>query len=164
MILQHSHMRRFDISLLFLAALPLYAAAQSNTPSDRAPHVSPGFGVHFGTPMRSSVALGVLVDRSERLNDGVVVMLEPGQQGNEISAGYFRMLGRLGTGYSLRAAVLRTNGEPWNASPHTTYVGVEAHWMLLFGVGGRMGYLRRASRSVNEPHDNLASLGVSIGG
>ena len=157
-------MRRSVLSFLLVTALPCGAAAQTVTPTDRPMQISPAFGVHFGTPMRSSLALGILVDRSERTNDGMVFMLEPGQHGNEISAGYFRMLGRLGTGYSVRAAVLRTGDEPWNASPKTTYVGVEAHWMLIFGVGGRLGYLRRASRSVNDPHDNLASVGVSIGG
>ena len=100
---------------------------------------------------------------STRRNDGIIVMAEAGRQGNEVSAGYFRLLGRYGSGYSLRAAVVRTGDEPWNASPHTTYVGVEGHWMLIFGVGGRVGYLRRVSRSVLDPHDNLASVGLSIG-
>jgi hypothetical protein len=158
-------MRGTAILTLLVTVLPLCAAAQSITPpADRPLNISPAFGVHFGTPLRSSLAVGVLIDMNEKVNDGVVAMIEPGQHGNEISAGYFRMLGHLGSGYSLRAAVLRTGDEPWNASPHTTYVGVEAHWMLIFGVGGRMGYLRRASRTGNDPHDNLASIGVSIGG
>jgi hypothetical protein len=113
--------------------------------------------------MRISLAAGFLADVSEGRDAGVVAVAEVGQQGTEISAGYFRMLGKFGAGYSLRAAVLRTREEPWNASPKTTYVGTEGHMMIAFGVGARIGYLRRVSRSVLDPHDNLASIGVSIG-
>lgn len=127
------------------------------------PHVSPALGVHYGSPLRTSLAGGMLVDVSERRNDGVVVAAEVGQQGNEISLGYFRMFGRFGSGYSLRAAVLRTAGEPWNASPNTTYAGVEGHWMIAFGVGARVGYLHRTSKRVDDEHDSLVSMGISIG-
>ncbi len=160
-------MRRFTLPLVLVAMLPFRAAAQSEpiaTPTEPPPpKMSLAFGVHYGSPMRTSAALGVLVDMSVHRNDGVIAMIEPGYAGSEISAGYFRMIGRLGSGYSLRAAAVRTGDEPWNASPHTTYIGVEAHWMLIFGIGGRLGYLRRASRSVNDPHENLASVGISIG-
>lgn len=161
---QHCCMRRLASSLLLVVIASLRAAAQDSTAVEDTPRISPAFGLHYGTPLRFSAAVGVLVDVSRHRNDGLVVMLEPGQQGNELSAGYFRLLGHFGSGYSLRAAVVRTGDEPWNSSAHTTYVGVEAHWMLVFGVGGRLGYLRRASRSGLDPHDNLATVGISIGG
>ncbi len=159
-------MRRFALSLAVLALPSWHAGAQESKvsiPPEPTPHLSPAVGIHYGSPLRISVAVGVLADMSTRRNDGIIVMAEAGRQGNEVSAGYFRLLGRYGSGYSLRAAVVRTGDEPWNASPHTTYVGVEGHWMLIFGVGGRVGYLRRVSRSVLDPHDNLASVGLSIG-
>jgi hypothetical protein len=156
-------MRRFALLLSSIVLLPVCAMAQDAPKDEPTPRISPAFGVHYGTPLRISGAVGGLLDMSAHRNDGLILMLEPGQQGNEISAGYFRMLGNLGTGYSLRAALVRTGGEPWNASPHTTYVGIEAHWMLVFGIGGRVGYLRRASRSVSDPNENLASIGLSIG-
>ena len=143
--------------------MPLYARAQAVQRMEPNPRVSAALGVHYGSPMRISLAGGVLVDVSERRSDGVVVVAEAGQQGNEVSLGYFRMLGRFGSGYSLRAAALRTAGEPWNASPNTTYAGVEGHWMIAFGVGARVGYLRRASKRVDDSHDNLASVGILIG-
>ena len=160
--MQHCAMRRFAGSLLLVVFGTLRAAAQDSSAA-AAPRVSPAFGVHYGSPLRFSVAVGGLFDVSERRNDGVVVMLEQGQQGSEVSAGYFRLLGHFGSGYSLRAALVRTGDEPWNSSEHTTYVGVEAHWMIVFGVGGRLGFLRRASRSSVDPHDNLATVGISIG-
>ncbi|MEP6621506.1 MAG: hypothetical protein ABJE47_19420 [bacterium] len=157
-------MRRLACLLVLAIAATPPAGAQDSTAVETSPRISPAFGVHYGTPLRFSAALGMLVDMGPRRNDGLVVMVEPGQHGNEVSAGYFRLLGHFGSGYSLRAAVLRTGDEPWNSSPRTTYVGVEAHWMIVFGVGGRLGYLRRASRTGSDPHDNLATVGVSIGG
>ena len=157
-------MRRRAPFLVFVSLLPLCAAAQDATAVDASPRVSPAFGIHYGTPLRVSAAVGLLVDVSARRNDGLIVMAEAGQQGNELSAGYFRLVGHFGSGYSLRAALLRTANNPWNSSANTTYVGVEAHWMLVFGVGGRLGFLRRASRSGFDPHDNLATVGISIGG
>ena len=161
--MQHYRMRRFVYLAGFTAMLPLSMRAQGAPNMEPTPRVSPAVGVHYGSPMRISLAGGVLVDMSERRNDGVVLVAEAGQQGTEVSVGYFRMLGRFGSGYSLRTAALRTAGEPWNASPNTTYAGAEAHWMIAFGVGARVGYLRRVSRRVDDAHDNLASIGVLIG-
>jgi hypothetical protein len=157
-------MRRIVLSLAVVALVPLSAQAQDTTRREPTPQISPVVGVHYGSPMRISAAGGLMFEMSRHRNDGVVIALEVGQQGNEVSAGYVRMFGSFGSGYSLRAAALRTVGEPWNASPNTTYAGVEASWMIAFGVGARVGYLRRASRSSGlDPHDNLASLSVGIG-
>jgi hypothetical protein len=157
-------MRRIVFLPVLVILTPILARAQDSPKPDPTPHISPALGVHYGSPMRFSAAGGLLIDMSEHRNDGVVVMVEVGQQGNEASMGYFRMLGRFGSGYSVRLAAVRTVGEPWNASPNTTYAGVEAQWMIAFGVGGRVGYLRRASKTSGlEPHDNLATIGVGIG-
>lgn len=158
-------MRRLARSILLIAFFPLPALAQepAQTPSMQSKaNVSLGFGVHYGSPLRGSAALGILADMKGRRNDGVIAMFEPGQQGVELSAGYFRMLGRFGSGYSLRGAFLRTRDDPWNASPNANYAGAEAHWMVVYGVGARVGYLRRIGGSAG-PHANLASIGISIG-
>ena len=160
---QDYRMRRFAFLVGWTAVLPLCAGAQRSPAPDSDPHISPAVGVHYGSPMRLSLAAGVLVDMSAHRNDGLIVMAEPGLQGNELSVGYFRMLGRFGSGYTLRAAALRTRDEPWNASANTTYAGVEAHLMVAFGVGARVGYLRRVSARVDDSHDNLASIGLSVG-
>ena len=157
-------MRRLVFLLVLGVLAPDDVRAQETPQPEPNPHISPAVGLHYGSPMRSSAAVGALIDMSAHRNDGVLVAVEVGQQGNEASVGYFRMLGRFGSGYSLRLAAVRTVGEPWNASPNTTYAGVEAQWMIAFGVGGRVGYLRRASKASGlEPHDNLASVGVLIG-
>ncbi len=157
-------MRRIVFLLALSLLAPIGAHGQDSPRPEPNPHISPAVGIHYGSPMRFSAAGGLLIDMSEHRNDGVLVAVEVGQQGNEVSAGYFRMLGSLGSGYSLRLAAVRTAGEPWNASPNTTYAGVEAHWMIVFGVGARVGYLRRTSKASGlEPHDNLASIGILIG-
>jgi len=161
-LVQHSLMRRLVLPVLLLAALPMCALAQgaSNTRSSR---LLPAFGVHYGTPMRFSISLGGEFDLDAHGNQGVLALVEQGQHGNELSAGYYRMLGRFGTGFSLRGAVLRTSGEPWNANPNTTYVGGEAHLQVLLGVGGRVGFMRRASKLSTGAHDSIVTLGISIG-
>ena len=156
-------MRRIVVLAMLAVLCATTARAQEDSTRDEGPTVSQTFGIHYGTPLRASLAAGVLIDRSKHQNDGLIVMLEQGFQGSEVSAGYFRMFSWFGSGYSLRAVGLRTGDEPWNASPHTTYVGGEAHMMIAFGVGGRVGYLRRASRSVADPHDTVLTAGISIG-
>ena len=156
-------MRRPVFFLAFLTLLPMRAFAQESRPTASGVNISPAIGLHFGSPMRFSLALGALVDLKGRRDDGIVVLAEPGQHGNEVAIGYFRMLGRFGSGYSVRAAALRTGGDPWNASAHTTYAGVEGQWMIALGAGGRIGYLRRVSRSLDTQRDHLATVGLVIG-
>jgi hypothetical protein len=148
-------------ALLFVA--PLCARAQATAGAGAPPLVSPSIGLHYGGPLRTSLALGLLVDVSEQRNESIVVAGEVGQQGNELGVGVQKMRGQFGSGYSLRAVALRTRKEPWNASPYTTYVGAEAHLMIAFGVGGRVGYLRRVTKQVDPEHDNVMSFGVLIG-
>jgi len=158
---QDSRMRRAVPFLLALLLFPAGARAQKG--EVKSPQLVPAFGVHYGTPMRFSVSVGGALDLNNHGNEGVLALVEQGQHGNEVSAGYYRMLGRFGSGFSLRAAVLRTSGEPWNADPNTTYVGAEAHLMVFLGVGGRAGFMRRASSVSNGSHDSIVTLGVSIG-
>lgn len=166
---QHSPMRRLPCLaalLCTLAAVPLHAQAQPDRATDTTASSSkrlwPAVGLHYGSPLRFSGVLGLGVDLSESNNDAVLALVEPGQHGVEFSLGYARLIGQLGTGYSLRASVLRTDSEPWKANPNATYVGAEAQWMLIFLVGGRAGVYRRVSGTTGE-HDTLATVGLSIG-
>lgn len=159
-------MRRFALSALLIALLPLGAAAQrADSTSGRermSPRVTPGFGLHYGSPMRISGALGVVIDLDKKSLDGILLLVEPGQKGIEYSLGYLRMIGRFGSGISVRASALHTFKEPWEANPQTTYVGGELHWMAVLGVGGRAGLFKRASGTPGS-HDTIGTLGFSIG-
>jgi hypothetical protein len=155
-------MRRLAIPVLLVVLLTSRAAAQ--TPDDSGyVKISPAVGVHYGTPLKWSVAAGGLFDFRGPHNDGVIAMAEMGQGGAEASVGYFRMM-RFGQGFDLRLAGIRTGPDPRDAAPETTYLGAEAHLMFLLGVGGRVGWFRRASPySGEKTYDNLVSFGVSIG-
>ncbi|HEV7993220.1 MAG TPA: hypothetical protein VGP25_15460 [Gemmatimonadaceae bacterium] len=156
-------MRRLALPALLVVLLPLRAAAQGAADTTQFVRISPAIGIHYGAPLRLSLAAGGLFDFRGSRNDGVIAMAEPGQGGVELSLGYFRTR-RFGQGYSLRLAGIRTSEEPWNTSARTTYLGVEAHWMLLVGVGGRAGWFRRASANgASDPDDNLGTIGLSIG-
>ncbi len=158
-------MRRLAIPALVLLLVPLWAGAQ-RPPREEDSDLSRlaiAYGLHYGTPMRFSVALGATLDLDRRRSHGVLAVVEQGQHGSEFSTGFFQEIGRYGTGFSVRGAVLRTSGEPWNADAHTTYVGAEAHLQLFLGVGGRAGFLRRVSRLSNGSHDSIVTLGISIG-
>lgn len=149
--------------LLSGLALLMPAGALAQRADSHGPRLVPAFGLHYGTPMRFSVSAGGALGLNERGSAGVIALAEQGQHGSELSAGYYRMRGRFGSGFSLRGAVLRTGGEPWDANPHTTYVGAEAHLMVLLGVGGRVGFMRRASQLSTGSHDSIVTLGVSVG-
>jgi hypothetical protein len=159
-------MRRLAIPALLVVLMPLRAAAQTTETEDdttRYLHISPAVGVHYGVPTRLSVGAGGLFDFLGRRDDGVIVMAEVGQGGAEASIGYFRMI-RFGQGFDIRLAGMRTGPDPRNAAPETTYFGAEAHLMLLLGVGGRIGFFRRASPYTGpNPYNNVGSFGVSIG-
>jgi hypothetical protein len=162
-------MRRPGISALLILLLPLRLVAQGSGAAPEAGdttqyvRISPAIGLHYGVPLRISLAAGGLFDFRGSHNDGVIAMGEVGQGGTEISIGYFRML-RFGQGFDVRAAGIRTGDDTWKASPGTTYLGAEAHLMFLVGVGGRIGWFRRATAySGMNRYDNLGTIGVSIG-
>jgi hypothetical protein len=156
-------MRRLAIPALLVVLSPLCASAQRSADDSGYVHISPAVGIHYGVPLRISVAAGGLFDFRGPHNDGVIAMAEMGQGGAEASVGYFRMM-RFGQGFDVRIAGIRTATDPWKASPETTYLGAEAHLMFLLGVGGRIGWFHRASPySGTDIHDNIFALGVSVG-
>jgi hypothetical protein len=156
-------MRRLVIPALLVVMLPLRAAAQATDDTTRYVNISPAVGFHYGVPLKLSVAAGGLFDFRGRYDDGIIAMGEMGQGGAEASIGYFRMI-RFGQGFDVRFAGLRTGTEPRNAAPETTYLGAEAHVMFLLGVGGRIGWFRRASPyTAPKTYDNVGSFRVSIG-
>lgn len=165
-------MRPLAISVLIGLLLPVCAAAQQPDSVTQvaqgagegrmSPRISPAFGLHYGSPMRISAALGVILDVDVKSLDGILMVVEPGQKGIEYSVGFLKMIGRFGSGVSVRASALHTFSDPWEANPQSTYVGGELHWMVLLGVGGRAGLFKRVSGTPGE-HDTLGTLGFSIG-
>jgi hypothetical protein len=165
-------MRRFASIALLVLSLPLCAAAQQPAgpaPSPGredgrglSPRVTPVFGLHYGSPLRISGTVGVVIDLNKRNLDGILLLVEPGQKGIEFSTGYLHTFGRFGSGLSVRASALHTYEDPWEANPQTTYLGGELHWMAVVGIGGRAGLFKRVTGTPGS-HDTLGTLGFSIG-
>ena len=156
-------MRRSLIPALLLLFPPLAVHAQQQESAGKpSPTISPAFGLHFGSPLRYSAAVGIIVDLDERSRNGVLLVVEPGLHGAEASVGYLRMIGRYGTGFSVRGAVIRTGDDPWNANPRNTYVGGELQGLVILGVGARAGLYRRAAGDAGS-HDGIATVGFSLG-
>ena len=162
-------MRRLALLSLLVLALPRYAGAQQAAGSAPAredgglsPRVTPAFGLHYGSPMRISGAVGVIIDLNKKNLDGILLLVEPGQKGIEFSTGYLHTFSRFGSGISVRASALHTYDDPWEANPQTTYLGGELHWMVVVGIGGRAGFFRRVTGNPGA-HDTIGTLGFSIG-
>lgn len=94
-------------------------------------------GVHYGIPLKWSALLGLGL----HVGEGRTAFLagEPGIGGWRVSAGYARMTTTLGTGFSVRASLLRTEQRAWRAPPDTHFAGVEVQLFPLFALGPRIG-------------------------
>jgi len=94
-------------------------------------------GVHYGLPLKWSALLGVgLPIGKERI---AFLAGEPGIGGWRVSAGYLRMTGNLGTGFSARASLLRTTQRAWRAPADKSFGGLELQFSPLFALGVRIG-------------------------
>ena len=134
MFVARRHVRRaLALAGALLVLLPASAAAQRQ--------VHRMFGIHYGVPLRWSAAIAAGVALSPEGGEGPAGFLavEPGLAGWRVSAGYIRLTGSLGSGYALRASVLRTGRHPWRAASRTTFVGVEGQLMPIFMLGLRAG-------------------------
>jgi hypothetical protein len=124
---------RFLLAGLLVAATALGAQARG-----RPPLWQPAVGLHFGTPQRASLAIGVLwvaqwsPDFSEVR--GPRMIAEPGLRAGKLRAGYAAS-GAFATGWALEAAAMREWG---GERREATLYGGEAHASLMFvdlGVG-----------------------------
>ena len=92
----------------------------------RRTHISPALGVHFGTPQKASLALGVVVgeDWQKDAHDHsrkVAIFAEPGLGGGRASVAYVdHGYGSFGSGFGLAGTVLRTWKDPWGAKENAT--------------------------------------------
>ena len=135
--------------LLLVMATQLKASAQTIAPEARAhspsAEATPGFfvgGLHYGVPLKWSamVAASYPLGSDE---SRAFVGAEPGIGGWRASVGYLRMTSNLGSGYSARASLLRTNNRAWRVAPQSTFAGAEFQFMPLFVLGARIGAFLR---------------------
>ena len=154
--------------VLLVMATRLKASAQTIAPEARAhsPSVAivglrglkteavPGTfigGFHYGVPLKWSVLLAASYPLGSD-ESRAFVAAEPGIGGWRASVGYLRMTSvekvagitsNLGSGYSARASLLRTNKRAWRVAPQSTFAGAEFQFMPLFYLGARVGAFLR---------------------
>jgi hypothetical protein len=105
------------------------------TPTDRWHLVG---GLHFGTPYRVAVGIGLLrILGGEDSAHGILMVAEPGLDGGKVRLGY-AFSGPFATGFTLQAGAIQTWRKPVNADRDRTYAGGELHLVFLLlnaGVG-----------------------------
>jgi hypothetical protein len=115
--------------LLLIMATRLEASAQTIAPEARAQSSSAdatlGFfigGLHYGVPLKWSALIAASYPLGSD-ESRAFLGAEPGIGGWRASVGYLRMTSNLGSGYSARASLLRTNNRAWRAAPQSTFAG-----------------------------------------
>lgn len=95
-------------------------------------------GIHYGVPLKWSVALGYVLPGEYR-DWQPFVGAEPGIGGWRAGLGATKWTNELGGGYVMRASVLRTGKRAWRAPSGATFVGPEFQFMPIFAIGARVG-------------------------
>jgi hypothetical protein len=117
-------------------------------------------GVHYGVPLKWSVALAAPLPGGT--TDGrPFVAAEPGIGGWRAGLGYARMTSDLGSGYVARATFLRTTGKTWRATQQSSFAGAEFQFMPLFGLGARLGGFFRIGKRGEQR--GLLTADISLG-
>ena len=120
-------------------------------------------GLHVGGPGAFSLSAGhayliqpALGRRSRIDQSGMLfAVVEPGVKAGRVSAGYIRMTGNLGTGWSVRGTVLQR----W--SPTNDLYGGAELGLMMFGMGPRVGFFKPL-RGL-QPRRSMVFWNFSIG-
>jgi hypothetical protein len=147
-----------------LTVCPLLLSAQARTPSGDAPRweFAWGGGLHFFGPTRAAAALGggfrrdgaTPSDRSQYL----YAFLEPGLGAVRLSPGYAESFGASGSGWSVRASLLKLLSEP----SRRAFVGAELQGIVIYCVGSRVGAFRPLERDRGRDIVWLADLSLCL--
>jgi hypothetical protein len=131
-------------------------------------------GVNIAFPQRVSASFSVLFTTVPTYLDcravcdvrGVIVQLEPGLAGGQVSLGFARIIAQSGEAervlssfhlaYGLKAALLRTWGDAPLNPEHQTLAGVEGEF-TIDRVNFRLGVLRRVVAAA--PHERMFLMG-----
>ena len=138
------HWLLFKITIACVAACVVWLPGAFAQDQPRVPLTSGGMagGLHYGAPLKWSVALGYL-GPFEPGHWQPFVAAEPGLGGWRAGVGGLKTTNDLGGGYIARASVLRTGSKAWRAPSDATYIGPEFQFMPIFAIGARVGAFTR---------------------
>jgi hypothetical protein len=153
--------------ICFLASLARATPGLAQTSQDQEPDTRRLFVSgewHYGRPLRNTGGVALFVPTApERCEDGICVARGVQIEGN-VGAGGWRVGAGPAFGPLFGADVLltaaRTSAAPRGASPHSTYIGVEAGGTLLF-VRPSVGIARRVT-GPSGPDRTIVTWGLTV--
>jgi len=120
------------------------APAASSTPDMRWRFDQCMGGLTYGAPFKWALSYGGgMVYEGDRIDLCVLAVAKVGLGGAGASLGLAKSLGSMGTGSAITGGIIRTFGDPLNASARRTYVGGSLHLWPLLALGGEIGYYVR---------------------
>ncbi|WP_373061302.1 hypothetical protein [Gemmatimonas sp.] len=106
-------------------------------------------GITYGAPFKWALSYGGgMVYEGDRLDLCALAVAKVGLGGAGASLGLAKSFGSMGTGTAITGGIIRTFGDPLNASARRTYVGGAAHLWPLLALGGELGYYVRLGDGV----------------
>lgn len=155
--------------------IPLFGGRDPLLPGPPQSGIFPVWGVHVGTPQIADVTLGIVIGtRTEFLMstaimaavDGLLVTVRPGWASTAMDIGYVDVVvspsdvfhsGYLG--YTVRASMLRTYGNPLQVDGNQTFFGVAGS--VHMGASLLMGVYHNLDMSADERW--LIGVGLGMG-
>lgn len=101
-------------------------------------------GITYGAPFKWALSYGGgMVYEGDRIDLCALAVAKVGLGGAGASVGLAKSYGSMGTGSAITGGIIRTFGDPLNASARRTYVGGSVHFWPLLALGGEIGYYVR---------------------
>lgn len=101
-------------------------------------------GITYGAPLKWALSYGGgMVYEGDRIDLCALAVAKVGLGGAGASIGLAKSLGSMGTGSAITGGIIRTFGDPLNATARRTYVGGAVHLWPLLALGGEIGYYVR---------------------
>lgn len=101
-------------------------------------------GLTYGAPFKWALSYGGgMVYEGDRLDLCALAVAKVGLGGAGASIGLAKSFGSMGTGTAITSGIIRTFGDPLNATARRTYVGGSVHLWPLLALGAELGnYVR----------------------
>ena len=101
-------------------------------------------GLTYGAPFKWALSYGGgMVYEGDRIDLCALAVAKVGLGGAGASIGLAKSFGSMGTGTAITGGIIRTFGDPLNATARRTYLGGSVHIWPLLALGGELGYYVR---------------------
>jgi hypothetical protein len=98
-------------------------------------------GLTYGAPFKVALSYGGgYVYEGDRWDLCAMAVAKVGLGAAGASVGLAKSFGSLGSGAAITGGLIRTFGDPLNATARRSYAGGSVHLWALLGIGGEIGY------------------------